>query len=187
MPREDSFNKHGHVATHSCATALPGSTGHRDRSVVVFSQADDINLQDAIKVVRNMREAPRRSRYAKATRLLTNRTPVPQPTSAVTGIAPHLRGTGDKKTSAMAEGTARERRSRRELDEGMGSGARADGRSQPDERRDGYGQLLGPPPSFSWLQLQGPPSFFAQKPFDLQTLSTCCECCRAWLLWQCMQ
>jgi hypothetical protein len=119
IPKEDSYNKHGHVATHSCATAVPGSTRHRDRSVVVFSHADDINVQDAIRVVRNLREAPRRSRFAKATRLLTNRTPVPQPTSAATGVAPHMRGMGGEKTSAMAEGTACERRPRRELDEGM--------------------------------------------------------------------
>ena len=94
VPKEDSYNKHGHVATHSCAAAVPGSTRHRDRSVVVFSHADDINVQDAIRVVRNLREAPRRSRFAKATRLLTNRTPVPQPTSAATGVAPHMRGMG---------------------------------------------------------------------------------------------
>ena len=97
-------------------------------------------------MVRNLREAPRRSRFAKATRLLTNRTPVPQPTSAATGVAPHMRGMGGEKTSAMAEGTACERRPRRELDEGMGSGAGGDSRSKPDDRRDGYGQLLGPPP-----------------------------------------
>ena len=96
-------------------------------------------------MVRNMREAPRRSRYAQATCLLTNRTPVPQPISAATGVAPHMRGMGGEKTAAMAEGTASERRPRRELDEGMGSGAGGDSRSQPDDRRDGYGQLLGPP------------------------------------------
>ena len=141
VPREDSFNKHGHVATHSCATAVPGSTRHRDRSVVVFSLPDDINMQVAIKVVRNVREAPRRSRLAKATRLLTNRTPVPQPTSAAPGVAPHMRGMGGEKTSAMAEGTACERRPRRELDEGMGSGAGGDSRFQPDDRRDEYATL----------------------------------------------
>ena len=146
VPQEDSFNKYGHVATQSCATAVPGSTRHRDRNVVVFSQADDINVQDAIKVVRNMREAPRRSKFAKATRLLTHRTPVLQPTSAATGVAPHLRGTGGEKTSAMAEGNVRQRRSRRELDAGMGSGAGGDSRSQPDDKRDGYGPILGPPP-----------------------------------------
>ena len=57
-----------------------------------------------------------------------------------------MRGMGGEKTSAVAEGTACERRPRRELDEGMGSGAGGDSRSQPDDRRDGYGQLLGPPP-----------------------------------------
>ena len=36
-------------------------------------------------------------------------------------------------------------RKRRELDEGMASGAGGDSQSEPD-RRDGYGQLLGPPP-----------------------------------------
>ena len=97
-------------------------------------------------MVRNMREAPRRSSFAKATRLLTNRTPVPQPTSAAAGVAPHMRGMGGEKTSAMAEGTACERRRRRELDEGMASGLRGDSRAQPNDRRDGYGQLLGSPP-----------------------------------------
>ena len=62
-PQEDSFNKHGHVATQSCATAVPSSTRHRDRHVVVFSQAADINVHDAIKVVPNTREVPRRSRF----------------------------------------------------------------------------------------------------------------------------
>ena len=101
-------------------------------------------MQDAISVP-NTREALRRSRFAQATRLLTNRTPVPQLTSVATRAAPHLRGMGGEKTSAMAEGVARVRRTRRELDEGMESGARGDSRTQPD-RRDGYGQLLGPPP-----------------------------------------
>ena len=119
VPREDSFNKYGHFATQSCATAVPGSTRH----VVVFSQAADINMQDAIKVVPSERGAPRRSKFAKTTRMLTNRASVPQPTSAATGVAPHLRGMGGEKTSAMTEGSARVRRSRRELDEGMGSGA----------------------------------------------------------------
>ena len=137
--KEDSFKKHGHVATYSCAAAVPGSTRHRDRSVVVFSHADDINVHDAIKVVRNMREAPRRSWYAKDTCLLTNRTPVPQPTSAATGVTSHMRGMGGEKTSAKAEGTACERRPRRELDEGMGSGAGGDSRSQPDDKHGGYG------------------------------------------------
>ena len=45
----------------------------------------------------------------------------------------------------MTEGSARVRRTRRELDEGAVSGAGGDSRTQP-ERRDGYGQLLGPPP-----------------------------------------
>ena len=73
VPREDAFNKYGHVVTQSCVIAVPGSTMHGDRHVVVFSQAADIIVQDAIKVVPNTREAPRRSRFAKATRLLTNR------------------------------------------------------------------------------------------------------------------
>ena len=145
VPREESFNKHDHVATLSCATAVPGSTRHRDRSVVVFSNADDIFVPHAIKVVRNLREAPRRCRFAKATRLLTNRTPVLQPTSAATGVAPHLRRMGGEETSAMADGAVCEKRERRELDEGMGSGAGGDSQSQPDDRRDGYGQLLCPP------------------------------------------
>ena len=46
----------------------------------------------------------------------------------------------------MAEGTARTNRRGRELDEALGSGPRGDGQAQPDDRRDGYGQRLGPPP-----------------------------------------
>ena len=78
LPKEDSFNKHGHVATQSCATAVPGSTKHRDRHVVVFLQAADIDVPDAIKVVPNMREVQRRSRFAKATCLLMNHTQIPR-------------------------------------------------------------------------------------------------------------
>ena len=57
-----------HVATQSCATAVPGSNRHRDRHVLVFSQAADNNVQDSIKVFPNTKEAPRTSRFAKATR-----------------------------------------------------------------------------------------------------------------------
>ena len=46
--------------------------------------------------------------------------------------------------SAMAEGAARTTRRGRELDEGLGSGSGGDGQAQPDDRRDGYGQRLGP-------------------------------------------
>ena len=145
VPQEESFNKHGHVATQSCATAVPSSDRHRDWHVVVFSQASDINVQDVVKVVSNTREAPRRSRFSKSTRLLLSRTPVPQPTSAATGVAPHLRGMEGEKTSGMAEGVGCMTRKRRELDEGMGSGAGGNSRTQPN-RRDGNGQLVGPPP-----------------------------------------
>ena len=53
---------------------------------------------------------------------------------------------GGEKTSAMAEGAARTNRRGRKLDEGLGSGSGGDGQAQPDDRRDGYGQRLGPPP-----------------------------------------
>ena len=53
---------------------------------------------------------------------------------------------GRDKRSATAEGTTLNNRRGRELDEGKGSGSGGDGRTQPDERRDGYGQRLGPPP-----------------------------------------
>ena len=46
----------------------------------------------------------------------------------------------------MAEGAARTNQRGREQDEGLGSGSRGDGQAQPDDRRDGYGQRLGPPP-----------------------------------------
>ena len=46
----------------------------------------------------------------------------------------------------MAKGTARTNRRGRQLDEGLGSASGGDGQAQPDDRRDGYGQRLGPPP-----------------------------------------
>ena len=58
VPRSDSFNRFGHVAIKSCITAVPGSTRHRDSHVVEFSQAADINVQDAIKVVSSLRGGP---------------------------------------------------------------------------------------------------------------------------------
>ena len=57
-----------------------------------------------------------------------------------------MRGMGGEKTSAMAEGTARTNRRGRELDEGLGSGSGGDSQALPDDRRDGYGHRLGPPP-----------------------------------------
>ena len=45
----------------------------------------------------------------------------------------------------MAEGSGWTNRRGRELHEGLGSGSGADGQAQPDDRRDRYGQRLGPP------------------------------------------
>ena len=47
------------------------------------------------------------AQLAKASRLLTNCMPVPQPSFAATGVAPQLRRMGGEKTSAMAAGTER--------------------------------------------------------------------------------
>ena len=52
-----------------------------------------------------------------------------QPTSGATGVAPHMRGMGGKKSLATAEGTALTNRRGQELDEGVGSGSRGDGRT----------------------------------------------------------
>ena len=57
-----------------------------------------------------------------------------------------MRGMRGEKTSATAEGTALINRQGRELDEGLGSVSGGHGRTQPDDRSDGYGQRLGPPP-----------------------------------------
>ena len=57
-------------------------------------------------MVPNLRGPTPRSRFAKASRLLTNRTQVQQPTSAATGVTPQLQRMGEK-SSAMAAGTAR--------------------------------------------------------------------------------
>ena len=92
------------------------------------------------------RPLPPRSRFAKASRLLRCSSPVPQPALDATGVAPHLRGMGGEKTAAMAEGIARTNRRGRELDEGLGSSSGGDGQAHTGDRRDGYGQRLGPPP-----------------------------------------
>ena len=46
----------------------------------------------------------------------------------------------------MAGGTALVGRRRTELDEGLGSGSGGGSQVKPGNTRDGYGQLLGPPP-----------------------------------------
>ena len=146
LPKDKRFVEYGHVGTRSCQSVLPGTTRHRDRGVVVFAQSKELKIVDAFPVQASTRSLPPRSWYAKASRLLRCSLPVPQPTSDATGVAPQLRGMEGEKTSAMAEGTARTNRRGRELDEGLGSGSRGGGQAQPDDRRDGYGQRLGPPP-----------------------------------------
>ena len=106
---------------------------------MVFPQSEEVKIVDALPVQPSTRPSPPRSRLAKASRLLRCSSPVPQPTSYATGLAPQLRGMGGEKTSAMAEGTVRTNRQGRELDEGLGSGSGGDGQAQPDDRRDGYG------------------------------------------------
>ena len=113
-------------------------TRHSDRDVVVFAQSEEVKIVNAFPVHPSTRGTPPRSRLAKPSRLLRCSSPVPQPTSDATGIAPHMRGMRGEKTSAMAEGTTRTNQRVRELDEGMGSGSGGDGRTQPDVRRDGY-------------------------------------------------
>ena len=142
----ERFGEYRHVGTRSCRSVLPGTTRHRDRDVVVFAQSEEVKIVDAFPVQPSTRPLPPRSRYAKASRLLRCSSPAPQPTSAGTGVAPQLRGMGGEKTSAMAEGAARTNRRGRELDERLGSGSGGDGQALPDDRRDGYGQRLGPPP-----------------------------------------
>ena len=146
LPKDKRYGEYGHVDTRSCQSVLPGTTRHRDRDVVVLGQSEGVKMVDAFLVQPSTRPLPPRSRFAKASRLLRCSSPVPQPNSDTTGVLPHLRGMGGEKTSAMAEGTARTNRRGQELDEGLGSGSGGDGQTQPDDRRDGYGQRLGPPP-----------------------------------------
>ena len=111
-----------------------------------FPESAEVKVLDAIPVQPGTRGALPQSRFAKASRLLQHGKPVPQPTSADTEVAPYLRGMGDEKSSAMAEGTELMGRRRRELEEGPGSGSWGDIQAQPNDRRNGYGQRLGMPP-----------------------------------------
>ena len=124
LPKDERFGEYGHVGTRSCQSVLPGTTRHRDRDVVIFAQSEEVKIVDAFPVQPSTRPLPPRSRYAKASRLLRCSSPIPQPTSAATGVAPQLRGMGGEKTSAMAEGAVRTNRRGQELDEGMGPGSR---------------------------------------------------------------
>ena len=146
LPKDKRFGEYGHVGTRSCQSVLPGTTRHRDRDVVVFAHSEEVKIVDAFPVQPSTRPLPPRSKHAKASRLLGCSSPVPQPTSDAAGVATQLRGMGSEKTSAMTEGTARTNRRGRELDEGLGYGSGGDGQAPPDDRRDGYGQRLGPPP-----------------------------------------
>ena len=148
IANDKRYGEYGRVGTRSCQSVLPGTTRHRDRDVVEVAQSEEVKIVDAFPVQPLTRPLPPRSRFAKASRLLRCSLPLPQPTSDATSLlltllALHLRG---EKTCAMAEGTARPNRQGRELDEGLGSGSGGDGQAQPDDRRDRYGQRLGPPP-----------------------------------------
>ena len=182
LPKDKCYGEYGHVGTRSCQSVLPGTTRHRDRDVVVFDQSEEVKTVDAFPVQPSTRPLPPRSRFAKVSGLLRCSLPVPQPTSDATGVAPHMRGMGGEKTSAMPEGTARTNRRGRELDEGFGSGSRGR-RPGPTRRQERWvWTALGPT-----ARGAGTNSSIAQEPLDSQTLSTRCECCRAWLPWQCMQ
>ena len=137
LPKDQRFGEYGHVGTRSCRSVLPGTTQHKDADVVVFAQYEEVKIVDAFPVQPSTRPLPPRSRYAKASRLLRCSSPVPQPTSDATGVAPQPRGMGGEKTSAVAEGNARTNRRGRLLDEGLGSGSGGDGQAQPDDRHDG--------------------------------------------------
>ena len=76
---------------------------------------------------------------------------------------------GGEQSSAMAEGAVLVKRWLGELDEGMSSGSGEDGRAQDDNRRDGYGQRMGPSP-----EVRAPAAPLVKNACS-QTLSTCCE------------
>ena len=181
MPKDERIGQYGHVGTRSCQSVLQGTTRHRDRDVVVFTQSEVVKTVDPFAVQLSTRPLQPRSRLAKASRVLRCNSPVPQPTSYATGVAPQLRGMAGEKTSAMAEGAVRTNRRVRELHEGLGSGSQGDDQALPDDRRDGYGQRLGPPPL-----VRVPAAPLRKNPVDSQALSICCECCRTCLLWQSM-
>ena len=97
LPKDECFGEYGHLGTRSCQSVLPS----RD---VIFAQSEEVQIVDAFPVQPSTRPLPPGSKYAKASRLPRCSSPVPQPTSAATGVAPQLRGMGGEKTSAMAEG-----------------------------------------------------------------------------------
>lgn len=104
VPIEARMSKYGHLGTTECRTFLSGTIQHRDREVARLSRADEVDVHDAIEVRASVGEPPTRSRFAKASRRLQYRRPVPPPSSAATGVTPDLRRAGGEKTSAMAEG-----------------------------------------------------------------------------------
>ena len=106
VPKDERFGQFGLVDTRSCQSVLPGTTHHRDRDVVVFARLEEVRIVDAFPVQPSTRGVQPRSSFAKASHLLRNRSPVPQPTSAATGVALKMGGMGGEKSSAMAEGTA---------------------------------------------------------------------------------
>ena len=121
VPKDERCGQFGHVGTRSCQSVLPGTTFDTDTDVVVSAQSEEVTIVDAFPLQSSTRGVHPRSRFAKASRLLRNVSPVPQPTSDATGVAPQLRGRGGEKTLAMAEGTALTKRRRRKLDEGLES------------------------------------------------------------------
>ena len=94
IPKDKRFCEYGHAGTRFCQSVLRGTTRHTCRDIVVFSRSEEVKIVDAFPVQPSTRPLPPRSRFAKASRLLRCSSPVPQPTSGATGVAPHPRGMG---------------------------------------------------------------------------------------------
>ena len=52
------MSKYGHLGTTACQSVLPGTKQHRDRHVVRFSRADEVDVHEAIEVKSYARDPP---------------------------------------------------------------------------------------------------------------------------------
>ena len=44
LPKDKRYGEYGHVGTRSCQSVPPGTTRHRGRDVVVFSQSEEVKI-----------------------------------------------------------------------------------------------------------------------------------------------
>ena len=103
---DERMSKYGHLCKTACQlqTVKSDTVQRRNRHVVRLSRADEVDVNDAIRVMDSDREPPPRSRLAKASQCRQHREPVRPPRSAATRVALTCEGLGVRKLLLWRKG-----------------------------------------------------------------------------------